>query len=119
MKDRYDLAIDYLVEHPEEISNAWYDCYDHRGGIVFRFATPVENVKKSPFKCGCLTMIRESPNWSAFNGDHTKNDLVTDCIRNDADLVQRHILLALRGEPLRTALNRYAEWQRALEVELA
>ena len=49
MPDKYDAAIEYLTEHPDEILPAWNTPYEHRAGCLFVYTAP---------GCGCLTQIR-------------------------------------------------------------
>jgi hypothetical protein len=57
--DRYELAVDYLTAHPEEIREAWENAYTHPHGCIFKYAAPHEWMRTpSGEKCGCLTMVR-------------------------------------------------------------
>lgn len=66
-------------------------------------------------------MVREGYRY-AFNEDRTINKLVTNAIRSDNQLLTYDQLKFLSGDRLsdafRVALERYAEWQGALDVEL-
>jgi len=69
-KDKYDLAIEYLTENPEEIHEAWSTPGDNagRGGELFGFVAPRWDDNDAVAKegdiivgtCGCLQQIREA-----------------------------------------------------------
>jgi hypothetical protein len=115
----YAAAVDYLVAHPEEIRSAWHDPYDHVAGCLFRFCGPYESRINMPDDCGCLTMIRSQPKrFRAYNASGEPADYLTKAIAGDDAIRKITHMIDLRGPELREALNRYAEWQTALETEL-
>ncbi len=123
MQLSYKDAVDYLVQHPECIWSAWSSPRLHVAGrlflMCFRGEGYLESHTGSPISCGCLTMIsRDQFNCKAFNKDRTENELITEAIRRDQQLLDLHDLERLRGDELRVALERYAEWQGVLDVEL-
>jgi len=72
-KDKYDHAIDYLTEHPENIESAWGNPkeWEGKGGELFGFVGPNWKSSSNPGlhgriqtgTCGCLQQIR-----AAFKG---------------------------------------------------
>jgi len=69
-KDKYDHAIDYLTENPEDIHDAWSNPsdYEGKGGELFGFVGPDWKSNKNPGMherletgtCGCLQQIRQA-----------------------------------------------------------
>ena len=67
-KDKYDHAIDYLTEHPEDIHDAWQSpgTWAGKGGELFGFVGPDWKSSSNPAlherletgTCGCLQQIR-------------------------------------------------------------
>lgn len=114
----YAAAVEHLVAHPEQIMDAWFEPYIHDAGCLFRFCAPVESKQDAPEGCGCLTMIRSSMHYEAFNARREPVDYVTEAIKSDDNLPAMHITVSLRGPELREVLDRHAEWQLALETEL-
>jgi hypothetical protein len=53
MPDKYDKAIAYLSEHPEEIQMAWADGHD-----LFQYLTPTGRIDDH-CKYGCPTMVKK------------------------------------------------------------
>jgi len=87
-RDKYDDAIDYLTEIPEEIYKAW-EYTHHPAHCLFLFARqhdttgiPREQWDRY-FDCGCLTMIRNNAQYKAFTDD------LTTAIHNDARIPVR------------------------------
>ncbi len=69
-KDKYDFAIQYLHENPNEIHDAWGDPadYEGRGGELFGFVGPdwTSSSNEGRYEgtvggtCGCLQQIRQA-----------------------------------------------------------
>jgi len=68
-KDKYDLAIDYLTAHPEDIHDAWQSpgTWKGKGGELFGFVGPdwksssnAASSDQGPGTCGCLQQIRKA-----------------------------------------------------------
>jgi len=69
-KDKYDHAIDYLTDNPEDIHDAWSDPsgWEGKGGELFGFVGPDWKSNSNPGlherittgTCGCLQQIRQS-----------------------------------------------------------
>lgn len=114
MQLSYKDAVDYLVKHPCELERAWIHPSHHIAGRLFNFCFRGRSL---PLACGCPSMIREGDSY-AFNEDRTINEVVTNAIRSDDQLLTYEQLRSLRGDALRVALERYAEWQGVLDVEL-
>lgn len=99
--DKYDKAIAYLTEKPEEIRAAWSQPSLHPAGCLFQSAYPLYDY--NPMKYGCLTMVKKGTHIAA-------NDVLTTMIREDARIpnIQQDITV----EHLRPV---FAEWQRLLD----
>lgn len=72
MKDRYDLAVDYLCEHPDEIERAWKELASTPHSCLFQFVRTNEGIWRgfNNKPCGCLTMIKHNPmNYAAETED--------------------------------------------------
>ena len=102
-KDKYDHAIDYLTEHPEDIEDAWCSPFEWigRGGELFQFAW------KDGYEpgCGCLTQIRgdgaEAETWE-----------LTLAIQNDESIPCSESDITVED------LSHFAYWQRRLDKVL-
>jgi len=113
--DKYDEAIEWLVEHPDELWPMWSGPSGGDAGCLFEFcsAEPDMSVVPNGEMCGCLVMIRESDTYSAWTPE------LTDEIRADDRLPRSFTdLKGLRGDALRAALQPFAEWQRRLDKEI-
>ncbi len=120
-RDKYDDAIDWLVEHaddpsPEEgvrnvVDFAWnYPGTDH--GCLF--VTCLDDCSRVTC-CGCLTQVHHN---STLFGKGIPSAIVAEICADDR--IPNHIreIYNLRGEELRTALAPFAEWQRRLDREI-
>lgn len=109
--DKYDRAIEFLVENPSLIHEAWkIPLAQKPGWELFQF------VSKSGFAstvriCGCLTLIK----YDMFSAE---TDVLTEPIRNDPRIIDIDNLMLLRGTALRDALEVFALWQRRLDREI-
>jgi len=122
--DKYDDAIEWLVEHADErftgcsaVFAAWSypdagDPYGLTAAHVLFQAANASGYAAPGDRCGCITQIREGRN------EATTADL-TAAIRADARLPSRiRDIEKLRGDELRAALQPFAEWQRRLDREI-
>lgn len=99
-KDKYDEAIEYLNEHPDEIKFAWdleWNGKIHPAACLFMYAGP-------DCSCGCLTQIRGST-----CGYRAVTPELTNRIRNDERLPDKLSLVTLEHLPL------FAEYQREVD----
>ena len=94
MKDKYDEAIDYLTEHPEQIHRAWTSPKTHTAGCLFAFVSDTPNG-------GCLTMVHSAPH---FAGGEWHDEIVAD-----DRIPNGHIQVE--------DLPVFAEWQRKIHNE--
>lgn len=69
MKDKYDEAVDYLTQHPDQIYKAWQRMSSHEAGCLFKFVTDVPG-------SGCLTMVHSVP--KEFTGGEWHDEIVAD-----------------------------------------
>jgi hypothetical protein len=113
----YAAAVEFFMEKPGDILRAWRYPEEHPHGCLFKVCFPGGHYAM-PEGCGCLTMIRQG-GFKAFNAIREPVDYVTEAILSDDVLPDGvHKICYLRGDALRTALERHAEWQFALETEL-
>lgn len=103
-KDRYDAAIEYLTDAPEEIIDAWSNPTTHPAGCLFSYASNSETAEEA--FCGCLTQIRNSFAFSAPTAE------LTEAIRADKRIPYNEEDIKVRNLPV------FAEWQRRLDKEL-
>jgi hypothetical protein len=107
--DKYDEAIAYLTEHPDEIEEAWMD------GSIY---PPDEDDKKkiNPGACllrmlkstgMCLTMMKNSKNRS---GDPYLLALVVE-VNADDRIPDEDVKITVESLPA------FAEWQRRFDRE--
>jgi len=97
--DKYDVAVDYLTQHPEEISEAWGWPDTHPAGCLFSYCGDWEDDD-----VGCLTMVRA--------GLSAATEELTLAIRADARLPDDETKITVEHLPV------FAEWQRRLDKEL-
>ena len=60
MRDKYDDAIAYLTEHPEQIHQVWNNPEKYPAGCLFEYAGDPH-----ARDIGCLTLIRGPNSWIA------------------------------------------------------
>lgn len=115
--DKYDRAIAYLTEHPEQIRDAWSGAYEHPGGSLFRFAGPSAYLDCPDWTkqiCGCLTQISKTADW--LPDDPNKyvawTPELTEAIAADERIPKRPEHIRVEHLPV------FAEWQRKLDREL-
>ena len=86
-KDKYDFAIEYLHENPEDIHDAWANPEGHegKGGELFGFVGPdwKSNDNKVRYEghigtCGCLQQIRQA------KVNHECDTMLEVCEKNDS-----------------------------------
>ncbi len=108
MADKYDEAVAYLTEHPDETRTAWRYPESHVAGCLFRYATETggEYSFVSDDYCGCLTQIHCGDRFAV-------NDDVTEAIRSD-----QRIPNDVSNSMPRETLEVFAEWQRRLDREI-
>lgn len=122
--DKYDDAIEWLVEHADEISKygeqmvevAWGNNRTHQAGCLFAFCYRDDSYPQLEDwqSCGCLTMIRSNPKRYV-----AATPALTLEISLDSRLPREiEELRDLRGDNLRAALQPFAEWQRRLDKEI-
>jgi hypothetical protein len=109
-KDKYDVAVEYLTEHPEEIEYAWHYLGKHPGAPLFVFVTPNGRLLQDDgtllLKCGCLTTIR------AFQHEEAYTPELTAAIRADERIPSDGKNATVADLPV------FAEWQRRIDKEL-
>lgn len=102
-KDKYDEAVEYLTERPEEIWQHWVF-----GKCLFAFVSPDQSTFVNGYKCGCLTMIRGGIRNAV--GPNLCPDLeLTGEIRSDARIPSNPERITPADLPV------FAEWQRKLD----
>lgn len=117
--DKYDEAIEWLVERPDAIDPVWIQAgmVPHRikASCLFAFCSPSG---LAIGECGCLTMVRDGEH-TCLGRDFQDDAILTEQIRDDVRLPRAidHIE-HLRGDELRTALQPFAFWQRRLDREI-
>lgn len=103
MKDRYDAAIEYFTEHPEEIRRAWTRAGTHPHGKIFAFCTSSRGADF--MNMGCPLMVR----GGYYDAETTE---LTKEIRADDRIPKSVQHLGLETLPV------LAEWQRKLDIAL-
>lgn len=119
MSDKYDRAVAYLSKNPGKIFAAWQNpqIYEdlpediEQAHCLFQYCTPdgLKAVREDGKVCGCLTQIR----CTAHLGDSgfvAWTDALTEEIRKDN---------SVPTYPDVTSLQKFAEYQRKLDKELA
>jgi hypothetical protein len=105
--DKYDRAIEWLTQNPDEIERAWGQPeFTPVGCCLFQYANSSGYIRSSVNGvCGCLTEVRRG-NWSAETAE------LTNAIRADIRLPRSGATITVEHLPV------FAEWQRRLDVEL-
>ena len=126
-KDKYDHAIDYLMEHPEDIHDAWADpgSWEGKGGELFGFVAPdwrdgnSDVVYRGEVKgpCGCLQQIRaakkEGSDGSSGSQEMSHWPRLWESIARDRRLPEEGSLIGIDDLPV------FAEWQRKVDIKRA
>lgn len=107
MKDKYDLAVAYLTENPQEIFTAWQQTGTHRAGCLFKYIAPDEGSRHFP--CGCMTMIRADEKRYAVSKDGRQDTFLTSAIRSDKRIPEDSRDIGIPHLPV------FAEWQRRID----
>jgi hypothetical protein len=119
MADKYDDAIEWLVNRPQLIVEQWSKAGsggNHGGQSLFHYCDAPGS--KYAAACGCLTMIRNGTG-KVINVDGTVNTQLSKDIKADNRLPRLiDDIKDLRGDDLRAALQPFAEWQRRLDKEI-
>lgn len=105
--DKYDAAVEYLTARPHQIQSAWISAWldpdFEGGGCLFGFIRPSRDRKVGPDgrSYGCLTQIRNRPDWfCALTPEMTDQIVADDRIPTSDDQITVEML------PV------FAEWQR-------
>lgn len=126
MSDKYDEAIEWLVEHaddevdgvPSVIEAAWDFDEDaaEPAMCLFQICSPSGFACDTPSgkACGCLTQVRRDENTlDAWTPSLTAEIRADERIPGNIRKIAR-----LRGDKLRAALQPFAFWQRRLDREI-
>lgn len=111
MKDKYDIAIEYLTEHPKEILDTWSNPMGSSGGCLFQFCTPTgaldcKIIEGESHQCGCLTQLKRFSDRIAWTPE------LTNEIRADTRIPGMAEGITVADLPV------FAEWQRRLDREI-
>jgi hypothetical protein len=109
LKDKYDLAIEYLKEKPNEIKEAWDYPKTHPAGCLFQYVSKNGerccHTSRKPL-CGCLTQIRKTPD--EYEAPYPLKTAIANDERLPKDINDVTI----------DDLEVFADWQRRLDEEL-
>lgn len=103
-KDKYDLAIEYLTEHPGEIDDAWGEPQWHEAGCLFGYCAKTATDEVDGLICGCLTQVKHE-NMPALTEELTQAIRADTRIPRASDITVSHLPI-------------FAEWQRRIDKEL-
>jgi hypothetical protein len=122
LKDKYDKAIDYLMEYPKQAAEAWMKPDVHPAGCLFQFVTNTgyQGFRADGQDCGCLTQVKAAyfnrlntppgyDDWQLY----AWTDELTEAIANDENLPKFQKIVYTREE-----LEHFANWQRRLDREI-
>ncbi len=111
MADKYDKAIEIITEKHSQLDRLYFDAYLDRiwnnpgrydEGCLFQFA----GNRQDDRWCGCLTQIRDLPEY------HAHSQEMTEAIRADERIPPVIGLITPEILPV------FAEWQRKIDEEL-
>jgi len=105
MPDKYDKAIDYLTENPDQIWNSWNEPHSYPQGCLFMYVSKTEHTANN---IGCLTTIRRNDGF----GKVACTPELTEAIRADERIPKGARDIKVEDLPV------FAEWQRRLDKEL-
>lgn len=118
--DKYDDAIEYLMDHPEEIFEVWVGDPDNlpeavEAHCLFQFCTPTGKIERrnNGEKCGCLTQVKEDAGYVAWTDDLTNRILADVLIPNGPELIRN-----LPDHERLAVLNRFADYQREMDATI-
>jgi len=109
--DKYDEAIAYLTENPDEIKDAWGDPSNSvPGSVLFGYVGPewtdCSMSKDGIHRCGCLQQIRQDEDGEEFTSWWPE---ITRQIRQDRSIPKDHEEIGV-GD-----LEAFAKWQRIVD----
>lgn len=93
IKDKYVLAVEYLVAHPDEILEAWGEPRTHPAGCLFDYTGSMS---------GCLTQVRNEET-------NASNQRLTQEIRRDQRIPEYEGDITIKDLPV------FVKWQRKLD----
>lgn len=103
--DKYDKAIAYLIEHPEEVEDAWQLVRTCPGSCLFQFCSPTGTITVvNTIKIGCLTTVKAGYN-PAFTPELTEKIRADERIPSKPDDIK----------PTLEGLTPFAEYQREMD----
>lgn len=105
MPDKYDEAISYLTENPDQIQNSWNAPHSYFAGCLFMY---VSKDTSSYDDIGCLTTIRRNDGF----GRVACTRELTEAIRADERIPKKVNDIKVEH------LSVFAEWQRRIDKEL-
>lgn len=123
--DKYDEAIEWLVEHADDETGCRYNVIQWAWDLddefpiahcLFQLCTPGGLSSPNPQGkvCGCLTQVRRSENTlDAWTPELTAAIRADERIPGSIEGISK-----LRDDELRAALQPFAEWQRKLDREI-
>lgn len=105
MTDKYDVAIEDLTSHPEEIGECWQNPTQHISGCLFDFLTPSGRREWIGDRyCGCPTMVRAN---SSLNPAWTLE--LTEAVRNDEQIPKTNTDITVASLPAFAEIQRLAD----------
>lgn len=105
MPDKYDKAIDYFTENPDQICEFWNTPHLYPQGCLFVYAS---ETGRSINNIGCLTTIRRNNGF----GTEACTPELTEAIRADERIPKDARDIKVEDLPV------FAEWQRRIDREL-
>ena len=114
----YQDAVEFLLLHPQNISEAWNDPPHRRGGALFLFCTPSGHRESCS---GCLSTIREASGTSRQKANRVTGfpnaEELADRIRQD-DRIPKYMEEDRPNyeTPSREALEAFGQWQADLDA---
>lgn len=118
-QDKWDEAVAYFQNHPQEIYNAWNCPSQHNYGYLFDYLEPTNELsQKERAKCGCPTMLAARTCYVAPTPEvQTFIDSIADRLPKNQNMIDwmdhdNQVALMTRVVP---SLPAFAEVQRFWE----
>ena len=119
----YKQAIDYLMDHPQEVYEAWGNPTEARGGSLFLYCSPSGSLEGTN-RCGCVSQVHRSQDkpWSLEVVGFSNSKDIAKRIKADERIPAPHDWDVYREDddgpwspPTRETLELFAAYQTEMD----